>query len=177
MKLQKFSPWNWFKSESHEAPAQPETPAPRGELTPLAGMHQELDRWMDGMLRQFGLPSFESRFGDMPTLLRPRLDINERPEHYEISVEVPGVDEKDIRLSLDDHRLVIEGEKRQESRSEEGQYRRVERSYGSFRRILDLPADARVDDIQASFARGVLSVRVPRSGEAPATRREIPIQG
>lgn len=177
MNLQKFSPWNWFKSESHESPDPPAAPAPRGELVPLASMHQELDRWMDGMLRQFGLPSFESRFADMPTLLRPRLDINEQPTHYEISAEVPGVDEKDIKLSLDDRRLVIEGEKRQESRSEEGHYRRVERSYGSFRRVLDLPADARVDDIQASFARGVLTITVPRSGEAPATRREIPIQG
>ncbi len=173
MKLQKLSPWNWFRSEHVDAPVEGESR--RGDLTPVSGMHQELDRWMDNMFRQFGMPSVESRLAEMPSLLRPRLDIREQPERYEISVEVPGVEEKDVKLTLDDNRLVIEGEKRQESKSEEGEYHRVERSYGSFRRVLDLPADARVDEIEASFAKGVLTVSVPRSGEAASRRREIPI--
>lgn len=176
MNLQKFSPWNWFKSESADAPTGTVEPR-RGELTPLTSMHQELDRWMDGMMRQFGMPSLESRFGDMPALLRPSLDIAEHDDRYEISVEVPGVEEKDIKLSLDDHRLVIEGEKRQESTTREERFQRVERSYGSFRRVLDLPGDARVEEITASFAKGVLRISVPRSPEAKASRREIPIQG
>ncbi|MCG6658699.1 Hsp20/alpha crystallin family protein [Halomonas campisalis] len=179
MNLQKFSPWNWFKSEGADAPAPAATtPAEprRGELSPLIGMHQELDRWMDGVMRQFGMPSLEGRFGDMPGMLRPQLDIAERDDEYVISVEVPGVEEKDISLTLDDHRLVIEGEKRQESASGDDRYQRVERAYGSFRRVLDLPADAKAEEIKASFANGVLKVSVPRSGEAKATRRQIPIQ-
>ncbi|MFY0991463.1 Hsp20/alpha crystallin family protein [Halomonas sp. C05BenzN] len=176
MNLQKFSPWNWFKSESADAPTGAVEPR-RGDLTPLTSMHQELDRWMDGMMRQFGMPSLGSGFGDMPALLRPSLDITEHDDHYEIGVEVPGVEEKDVKLSLDDHRLVIEGEKRQESSTREERYQRIERSYGSFRRVLDLPGDARVDEIKASFANGVLRITVPRSAEAKAARREIPIQG
>ncbi|MBZ0328821.1 Hsp20/alpha crystallin family protein [Halomonas sp. ANAO-440] len=177
MNLQKLSPWNWFKSENADTPAPPTTVEPRrGELTPFLGMHQELDRWMDSVMRQFGMPSLESRLGDMPGLLQPRLDIAERGSEYVISVEVPGVEEKDITLSLDDHRLVIEGEKRHESRTEEHQLHRVERSYGSFRRVLDLPSDARDEEIQASFDKGVLTVRVPRSEQAKPARREIPIQ-
>ncbi|EWH00020.1 Hsp20/alpha crystallin family protein [Halomonas sp. BC04] len=177
MNLQKLSPWNWFKSESADAPAPPSTVEPRrGELTPLLGMHQELDRWMDNVMRQFGMPSLESRFGDMPGLLQPRLDIAEHDTEYVISVEVPGVEEKDITLALDDHRLVIEGEKRQESRAEEGQHHRIERSYGRFRRVLDLPSDAEDEEIKATFDKGVLTVRVPRSEQAKASRREIPIQ-
>lgn len=173
MNLQKFSPWNWFKSESADAsPVEPR----RGELVPPAGLHQELDRWMDDMLRQFGFPTPGGRPGDAPTLLRPRLDIGEHADHYVISVEVPGVEERDVKLTLDDHRLVIEGEKRQERTTEEEHYRRVERAYGSFRRVLDLPGDARVDEIEATFAKGVLTVTVPRSAEEKRSRREIPIQ-
>ncbi|WP_444677132.1 Hsp20/alpha crystallin family protein [Halomonas sp. E19] len=176
MNLQKFSPWNWFKSESHDSAAPAPVEPRHGELSPLLGMHQELDRWMDNVMRQFGMPSLESRFGEMPALLKPRLDIAERDDAYVISIEVPGVDEKDIKLTLDDHRLVIEGEKRQESSSQEDRFQRIERSYGSFRRVLDLPADAQVEEILASFNQGVLTVRVPRSADAKPTRREIPIR-
>lgn len=175
MDLQKWSPWNWFRSEGQDAPAGGEPR--RGELAPLAGMHQELDRWMDGMLRQFGLPSLDTRFGEMPELLRPRLDITERDDDYLISVEVPGVEEQDIRLTLDNDRLVIEGEKRQESTTKEDRYQRVERSYGSFRRLLDLPSDSQPEGIEATFDKGVLTITVPRSGEAAGARREIPIKG
>jgi HSP20 family protein len=176
MNLQKLSPWNWFKSERADR-AAPVTVEPRqGELSPLLGMHQELDRWMDGVMRQFGMPSLESRFGEMSSLLKPQLDIAERDEEYLISVEVPGVDEKDIKLTLDDDRLIIEGEKRQESTTKEDRYQRIERSYGSFRRVLDLPGDAQPEEIRASFSHGVLKIQVPRSGEIKAQRREIPIQ-
>ncbi|MGQ4879541.1 Hsp20/alpha crystallin family protein [Billgrantia sp. LNSP4103-1] len=176
MNLQKFSPWNWFKSERTDADAPAPVEPRQGELSPLVGMHQELDRWMDNVMRQFGMPSLQSRLGDMPSLLRPQLDIAERDEEYVISVEVPGVEEKDIKLSLDDDRLVIEGEKRQESSAREDRYQRIERSYGSFRRVLDLPVDARPEEIKASFSHGILKIRVPRSGEVTQNRREIPIQ-
>ncbi|SDL45161.1 HSP20 family protein [Franzmannia pantelleriensis] len=176
MNLQKLSPWNWFKSEGADAPAAPSAVEPRrSDITPLLGMHQELDRWMDNVMRQFGMPSLQGRVGDMPGLLQPRLDIAERDSEYVISVEVPGVEEKDISLSLDEQRLVIEGEKRQESRSEDNQLHRIERSYGRFRRVLDLPADAKHEDIKASFSNGVLTVQVPRSEHAKSARREIPI--
>lgn len=177
MNLQKLSPWNWFKSENANAPTPPASVQPqRGEISPFLSMHQELDRWMDSVMRQFGMPSLESRVGDLQGLLQPQLDITEHDNEYVISVEVPGVEEKDITLSLDDHRLIIEGEKRQESRNEDNKLHRIERSYGRFRRVLDLPADAKDDDIKASFNMGVLTVRVPRSEQAKATRREIPIQ-
>lgn len=176
MNLQKLSPWNWFKSERGDAGAPMPVEPRQGELTPFAGLHQELDRWMNDVMRQFGMPALESRFGEMPSLLRPRLDIAERDDEYVISVEVPGVEEKDIKLTLDDNRLIVEGEKRQESSTQEDRYQRIERSYGSFRRVLDLPADAQPEEIRASFTHGILKIRVPRSGEVRSNRREIPIQ-
>lgn len=151
-------------------------PSRQGELSPLVAMHQELDRWMDSVMRPFGIPALESRFGELPSLLRPQLDIAERDEEYVISVEVPGVEEKDLKLTVEGDRLIIEGEKRQESSTDEDRYQRIERSYGSFRRVLDLPADAQAEEIKASFSHGILMIRVPRSGDVTANRREIPIQ-
>jgi HSP20 family protein len=149
----------------------------RSEVAPLMRMHQELDRWMDNMFNQFGMPALDERIAGAPGLLRPQLDIAERDDHYEISVEVPGVEEKDIQVTQDDQRLVIEGEKQQEQASgEKDRYQQVERAYGRFRRVLDLPADADAEGIKASFDKGVLKITVPRSAEAKSRRREIPIQ-
>ncbi|MBF8222793.1 Hsp20/alpha crystallin family protein [Halomonas sp. 328] len=175
MNLQKFSPWNWFKSESRgEASVAP--PAPERPLPPALQLHQELDRWMDETLSRFGMPTLGQRFAEPPTLLRPSIDIREDDSAYRISIEVPGVDEQDVKLTLDERRLIVEGEKRQEQVEEEGRYRRVERSYGSFCRVLDLPEDAKAEEIQASFAKGVLTITVPRDETRPSRRRQIPIQ-
>ncbi|MFD2189256.1 Hsp20/alpha crystallin family protein [Pistricoccus aurantiacus] len=181
MNLQKFSPWNWFKSENRQsqeatAPAPVSAETPKG-LSPFWQMHRELDRWMDNAMRQWGMPAMPEAFASMEGLLKPSVDISEREDEYRISLEVPGVDEKDVKLSIDEHRLLIEGEKRQESTSKEDRYQRVERVYGSFQRVLDLPVDAKVEDIEASFDKGVLTVKVPRDKQAKARRREIPIQG
>lgn len=175
MNTHKLSPWNWLRNEESDT-GSGSTPvrSSGGEVSPLLGIHQELDRWMDRMMGQFGMPS--SVAGEAPSLLRPSVDIAEREKEYVISVEVPGVEEKDLKLNLEDDRLIIEGEKRQEDKSEEGRYQRVERSYGSFRRLLNLPADARAEDIQASFKNGVLTVTVPRDAEAAPKRQEIPIK-
>ncbi len=175
MNTHKPSPWNWLRHEGNDTRSG-STPAKSsgGEVSPLMGIHQELDRWMDRVMGQFGMPTSAS--GEVPSLLRPSVDIAERDQEYVISVEVPGVEEKDIKLNLEDDRLIIEGEKRQEEKSEEGRYQRVERSYGSFRRMLNLPADARKEEIQASFNNGVLTVTIPRDAEAAPKRQEIPIK-
>ncbi|GEN29529.1 heat-shock protein Hsp20 [Halovibrio variabilis] len=177
MNTHKLYPGNWLRNEESDnrSGSTPVTSS-GGEVSPLLGIHQELDRWMDRMMGQFGMPS--SVAGETPSLLRPSVDIAERDKEYVISVEVPGVDEKDIKLNLENDQLIIEGEKREEEKekSEEGRYKRVERLYGNFRRVLNLPADAQTEDIQASFNNGVLTVTVPRDAEAAPKRQEIPIK-
>lgn len=181
MNLQKLSPWNWFKSEAREnneaaVPVSQSVEPRQTPVSPLWQMHRELDRWMDDTLRQFGVPGLNDRFGSLDSLLRPSVDIAERDSEYVIRVEVPGVEEKDIKLSLDDHRLLIEGEKRQQNDTQEERYQRIERVYGSFRRVLDLPEDAKAEDIKATFSNGVLTVTLPRDPSVQPKRREIPIQ-
>jgi HSP20 family protein len=82
---------------------------------------------------------------------------------------VPGVEEKDIQITLDNDVLMVRGEKRQEQEKKEGGFHRVERSYGSFQRALNLPDDANQDSIKASFKNGVLTVTIDkREVSAPA---------
>ncbi len=189
--LKKWAPWNWFKKEqdtqqdasavpvvrSNPPTSLPASPA----LDPLLQLHREMDRLFDDAFRGFGvswprltLPSVPSQ---MQGLLRPSLDIQETDKQYQITLELPGVEEKDIQLTLEDDVLYIRGEKRQEQEQKDRHYHRIERSYGSFQRALNLPADANQDAIKASFKNGVLTVTVDkREMAASTTVRNIPIQ-
>ncbi|HBQ0866633.1 Spore protein SP21 [Cronobacter sakazakii] len=115
---------------------------------------------------------------DWSGMLKPALDIQETDKQYKITLEVPGVEEKDIQITLDNDVLMVRGEKRQEQEKKEGGFHRVERSYGSFQRALNLPDDANQDSIKASFKNGVLTVTIDkREVSAPKQGRSIPING
>ncbi|WP_075880785.1 Hsp20/alpha crystallin family protein [Vreelandella massiliensis] len=169
MKAHNFYPWNWLRHEEGDnkigySPAKYSD----DEISPLLGIHKELDRWINRIMTPVGETPLSQ--------LSPSVDIAESENEYVVSVEVPGVEEKDIKINLEDDKLIIEGEKRHQHTSEKNQYHRVERSYGSFSRILSLPKDVRKEDIQASFLNGVLTVRIPRDMEALPNRQEIPIK-
>ncbi len=186
--LKKWAPWNWFKKEqeTQEARSLPvrKTDGP-GSLTaasidPLLQLHREMDRLFDEAFRGFGLSWPRLAWpGVTPAwqgLLRPSLDIQETDKQYRISLEVPGVEEKDIQLTLEDDVLYIRGEKRQEEERKDAQYHRIERSYGSFQRALNLPADADQDAIKASFKNGVLTITIDKQATSTGPRgRVIPI--
>ncbi|MCG3822563.1 Hsp20 family protein [Escherichia coli] len=125
----------------------------------------EIDRWINDQIH-------------WPGLLKPALDIQETDKQYKISLEVPGVEEKDIHITLDNDVLLVRGEKRQEQESKDGGFHRVERSYGSFQRALNLPTDANQDTIKAAFKNGVLTITMEkREASAPKQGRSIPING
>lgn len=168
MNLQKLSPWNWFKREE---PASGELSPARRDDDPLARMHREMDRLFEGFFGSLDRPS--DWRSDL--VLKPSVDIAESKRAYRISVEVPGVDENDIDLTLDGDALIISGEKRQESEDDEDGFHRVERRYGSFRRVLTLPTDADADNISAKFRKGVLRIEIPRTAEDSGSRKRIEI--
>ena len=172
MDLHKLKPWNWFRREEQER-AQPEVlPARRMDTDPLLRMHQEIDRLFEDFLGRAPQPWSAGA----EVLLRPSVDISESRKGYRISVEVPGIDEDAIDLAIDGHDLVISGEKRRESESDDEGFHRVERAYGQFRRVLSLPDDADLDGISARFRRGVLTIEVPRLGNGDRGGwRRIPI--
>jgi HSP20 family protein len=129
---------------------------------------------------------FEDFFGDETSAGRgeaaavpaisPNLDVAESDKAYEISVELPGVAEKDLDVTVTEGVLSIKGEKRSESEEKDKNYHRVERSYGSFERRLTLPAEADADKIDAGFANGVLTVTIPKVEGAKETVKKISIK-
>ena len=175
MDMKKLAPWNWFKKEEEQQPAP--LPVHRsGQLRlhdPFAQFHQEIDRMFDNFFRGFSLPSMgfgrERTSLSQTEWLKPTLDIAANDKEYAISVELPGVDEKDVELELADETLVIKGEKKQETERKEQNYYRMERSYGSFQRVLSLPEDAEQDGIVAAYKHGILTITIPRKAK-PATK-------
>lgn len=173
MDIKKLNPWNWFKKEENESGNVPVLRSGPAYHDPLARFHQDFDRLFEDTFRRFGLPALpglemERTFPAIPAdvLLKPSLDIAETDDEYTITVEVPGVDEKDLRLELADDTLTISGEKKLEKEEKEKNYYRMERSYGSFQRLLSLPEDADQDSIEASFKNGVLTIRLARKAGA-----------
>jgi len=176
MEFKKFlTPWNWFKKEEEHTP-KTSTTLPISREYPLGRLHQEIDHLFDNFFRRSSLPSLQR--GDdtwMGGLMLPRVDIAEEKNTYTITVEVPGVEEKDIDLTIADGTLTIRGEKRYEKEDHDRQYHRVERSYGHFQRVISLPTDAREDAIEAKFKNGILTLTIPKTQQAQSTGRKIPI--
>jgi HSP20 family protein len=185
--LKKLAPWNWFKSEQDQQKASTSLPVQRldqsagsGSVSPILQLHREIDRLFDDAFRGFGFPALTMPRlpSDWPGMLKPALDIRETEKQYVITLEVPGVEEKDIQLTLDNDVLTVRGEKRQEQETKEGGYHRIERSYGSFQRALNLPDDANQDSIKASFKNGVLTITIDKRETSASKRgRLIPING
>jgi HSP20 family protein len=178
MDIQRLNPWNWFR---HEEDQSRNVPMQRGVpqiYSPLAQLHSDIDRMFDGVFRGFGLPSMtiDNMLEKENVLLRPKVDVASTDREYTITVEVPGVDEKDVKLELTpDGTLTISGEKKQEKEHKDKNFYRVERSYGSFHRTLSLPEDANADNVNAAFKNGVLTITCPRKAiaQTPAKRIEI----
>ena len=104
----------------------------------------------------------------------PAIDVREREGNLEIDAELPGLNKEDVRVECTDEGIIIEGEKKREEQKEEGGWRRTERSYGHFYRMVALPEGAQTDKAKAEFKDGVLRVRVPLS-EQQRKSRQIPI--
>jgi HSP20 family protein len=103
----------------------------------------------------------------------PQVDVTETDKEIKVSADIPGVEPKDIDVSVEDGMLTIKGEKKYErEEKEKGQYR-IERSYGSFERAIELPAE--VDESKAEFKKGVLRLTLPKRPGAQSRRKKIPI--
>lgn len=103
----------------------------------------------------------------------PRTNIAENENEYELSFELPGLDEKDIDVNLHDHTLTVSAQ-RQDRRENDGKrWHRVEHRYGEFSRSIQLPQDATAQGIQAVYQKGVLTVTVPKAPESKPTKVQV----
>jgi len=96
----------------------------------------------------------------------PALDLTEQPDAFEVSLEVPGLAPEEIEVSYERGTLVVRGEKKAGHSESDGSLRRVERSYGAFSRAVRIGSPIEVEQIQARYQDGVLSIRLPKAAEA-----------
>ena len=141
-------------------------------LTPWTGM-AGFKKEMDSLFERF----LEPVWAEMPALgeWEPKVDVAETKDTITVKAEVPGVDQKDITISLQDSVLTIKGEKEEEKKDEKDKrYHRVERSYGAFARVMRLPAAVDAGKAAASFKDGVITITLPKVPEAKGTT--IPVK-
>jgi HSP20 family protein len=108
--------------------------------------------------------------------LAPAMDLVERDGGYEIHAELPGMDEKDVEVKVTGNRVTIRGEKREQREERDKQYHLSERRFGAFQRSLQIPPEVDLDRIEASFSKGVLTVRLPKTQEAQKAEKKIEIR-
>ncbi|MGE5842383.1 MAG: Hsp20/alpha crystallin family protein [Deltaproteobacteria bacterium] len=103
----------------------------------------------------------------------PSVDVSETAKEIIVKVEVPGVEAKEIDVNLDGNVLTIKGERKREHEERDENFHRIERSYGSFYRSLQLPAEVEGDKIKATYKKGVLKVTLPKSKKAAGKKIEV----
>ncbi len=108
-------------------------------------------------------------------LWAPSIDVYETDSDVRIKVDLPGMTARDIDISIKDHVLSIKGERKQEEEVRDENFYRMERSYGSFRRMIELPVDVKKEQIDATFKEGVLTISLPKAKEAIPKETKIPV--
>lgn len=93
----------------------------------------------------------------------PALDIEESKDNIKVTAELPGMKKEDIRLTISDGQLMIQGERKFEKEEKDKTYHRIERSYGKFRRTISLPTEVEEDKVKATYEQGILKVTIPKS--------------
>ncbi len=171
-----------------DAPIEVKKTAPQATPQPalpvvLRSFRSEMDRLFDRFSGNFGFPSLRRMFDMEPpfgqgsfSFAAPAIDMSEDEQSYKISAELPGLDVKDVDISVSGDMLVLKGEKRQESEKKDKNYHFSERAYGSFQRAFELPASVDRDRISADFSRGVLTISLPKTAEAQRQPKKIAVK-
>ncbi len=145
----------------------------RKQEEPLA-FENDLEQFWKGFLDPFDgwrnrLPAF------FQTRTFPVMNFGESENHFHVSLELPGMDVKDVNIELMGNQLTISGERKWEEEKKSKELYRVESQYGSFSRSVNLPENARMDReaIEATFQKGILEIKVPKLEPTPAARIQI----
>ena len=142
----------------------------------------EIDRLFDQFSLGFPSPAMRRMFNMVPltepsfVFAAPAVDVNEDEKSYTITAELPGLDEKNVDVTVSGDLLVIKGEKRQEKEEKDKNRYLSERSYGAFQRAFALPSGVDSANITANFAKGVLTVTLPKTVAAQQAQKKIEVK-
>ena len=157
-------------------------PAKAGQdRQPFPNLRREIDRLFEEFSPDFWPGSarrnwLASGTSGKSAITVPAVDVAEKDDAFEITAELPGMEEKDIEVTLSNGGLLIRGEKNAEKEEKKKDYYLSERSYGSFERYFGLPDSVAPDKISASFRNGVLTVTLPKTAEARNGEKKIPVK-
>ena len=141
---------------------------------PFLSLQREIDRLFEDFTRGFpNMPSIAGGNGGNGGMVMPSTDVTETDKEIEITAELPGLEDKDVQVNFADGILTIRGEKKAEKEEKDKNYRLVERSYGSFERSIALPDGVKPENVKATIAKGVLSVKVTKPAPAQAKTIEV----
>jgi len=175
-------------AEAAKVPVTSEQKAPEVKTTPqawqpLETLRQEVDRLFDDFGRGFWRPFRRSVLDIEPIWQRevtwagtPAADVVEKEKAYEITAELPGLDEKNVEVKVANGGVTIKGEKQEEKEEKKKDYYLHERRFGSFERYFRIPEGVDTDKIEASFKKGVLTVTLPKKPEAVKPEKKIEVK-
>ena len=162
--MRELIPWGRLRT-----PTRYEDQPYDNSISPFFTLRREMDRLFDDTLRGFGLSAFAGGNG----LSWPHVEVIDRDKEVRVTAELPGLEEKDVEVRVEDNVLTLRGEKRTELNDEERHY--SERSYGRFERQIALPAEVDDERASATFKNGVLTITLPKSERARQQAKRIPI--
>ncbi len=149
---------------------------PGRAITPFEHLERQFEEFFRRPFPLLGPPWWPARRIFEGEELAPSVDIFEEGGDIVLKAELPGMSKEDISVDLTDHLITISGEKKKEEKVEDKNFYRLERSYGSFSRSFELPADVKADQVKAKFHHGVLEVRLPKTEEAKRRAKTVPIE-
>lgn len=144
------------------------------EVSPFLSLHRDMNRLFDDMFRGFDLPESFGRGASIGAGW-PRLEVSDSDGELRVTAEVPGMEQKDIEVLLENGALVLRGERNSETGDAGRQF--SERFYGRFERRISIPDEITEDKVSASFKNGVLSIVLPKTEKAQARSKRIAING
>jgi len=170
MTLNKLTPWGRKDLPIRRSDEYSSTPAVWSDFErPWRYIDQLFDRFLNFSASPFGLNMMDSQF-------TPSLDVHETDKEFQITIEVPGMDEKDIDISMSKDMLTISGEKKEEKKENAKGVYRMERRYGSFSRSIPLPESCvETEKAAATYNGGVLTIKLPKTPGYKESVKKIPV--
>lgn len=149
-----------------------------GPWTGFGGLRDEIERLFDAFEPRlwFDRSPLGAGAGRSEMVLRPSIDLTENDGAYAVTMELPGLDPEEIHVKISNGMLTISGEKSQEKEEEKNDYHLSERRWGSFHRAIRLPENTDEDKIEAQYAKGVLTISLPKSEAALASEKTIAVK-
>jgi HSP20 family protein len=149
----------------------------KAEPSRVRAPFHEMERWFEDFFRRPFSPSWWPRLRT-PELeeAAPSIDIFTEKDNVVVKAELPGIKKEDINVSITDHTMRISGEKKREEKTEKKDYYWKERSYGSFVRSFQLPAEVQTDKASANFKDGVLEIKIQKTEEAKKKEKKVTVE-